>query len=127
MTSKATKEQVYMLLAQMVLMKLCLRYWDLVRHLILSIFFLLSFSGASVAAVDPQGRTPLHIASEKGYGIICMTLLKAGAEVDVLDKEENTPFTNIQRKLSQGKQQELKEVAFSMLAQSTCENDCKMQ
>ncbi len=41
---------------------------------------------------DALGRTPLHIAAEKGYAEIALFLVENGAEVNVTDTNGNTPL-----------------------------------
>lgn len=42
---------------------------------------------------DPNGKTPLHIAAEKGNVKLCKFLLDMGAETYVTDVYNNAPFT----------------------------------
>lgn len=48
---------------------------------------------------DPLGRTPLHIAVERGYGDIAMFLVENGAEVNITDANGNTPLIFIIHKI----------------------------
>ena len=41
---------------------------------------------------DALGRTPLHIAAEKGYTDVAMFLVENGAEVNITDSKGNTPL-----------------------------------
>lgn len=41
---------------------------------------------------DALGRTPLHIAAEKGYAEIVLVLVEKGAEVNITDSNGNTPL-----------------------------------
>jgi ankyrin repeat protein len=48
--------------------------------------------GADVNAPDPDGNTPLHVASERGRLIVVRMLLDGGAKVDALDSNGKTPL-----------------------------------
>ena len=52
----------------------------------------LSNTHTDVNIKDPLGRTPLHIAVERGYGDIAMFLVENGAEVNITDANGNTPL-----------------------------------
>lgn len=43
-------------------------------------------------AQDSMGRTPLHIAVEKGFANVCRYLLHKGAEMSIRDANGNTPI-----------------------------------
>jgi len=48
--------------------------------------------GAELEAVNFQGRTPLHVASETAHGKrVCLALMARGADMDKLDSEGWTP------------------------------------
>lgn len=48
--------------------------------------------GASLAALDDQGNTPLHLASSQGRPEAVRALLAAGADVNPPDSKGNTPL-----------------------------------
>lgn len=48
---------------------------------------------------DALGRTPLHIAAEKGYAEIVLFLVENGAEVNITDTNGNTPLIFIIHKM----------------------------
>ena len=48
---------------------------------------------------DALGRTPLHIAAEKGYANVAMFLLENGVEVNATDSNGNTPLIFIVHKI----------------------------
>ena len=47
---------------------------------------------ADMNVKDAFGRTPLHIAAEKGYGDVVMFLVENGADVNLTDAKGNTPL-----------------------------------
>ena len=47
---------------------------------------------ADVNTKDALGRTPLHIAAEKGYGDVAVFLVENGADVNITDANGNTPL-----------------------------------
>ena len=48
---------------------------------------------------DALGRTPLHIAAEKGHGDVAMFLVESGADVNLTDANGNTPLIFIIHKI----------------------------
>ena len=46
---------------------------------------------ADVHGVDREGKTPLHMASMRGSGVLVRLLLKHGADANVKDKKDLTP------------------------------------
>ena len=49
-------------------------------------------AGGDVNTKDALGRTPLHIATEKGYADVAMFLVENGADVNLTDVNGNTPL-----------------------------------
>lgn len=43
-------------------------------------------------ASDRIDNTPLHVACERGYHAIALTLIEAGADVDNKNEDERTPL-----------------------------------
>ena len=56
-------------------------------------------TSADVNTKDALGRTPLHIAAEKGYGDVAMFLVENGADVNLTDTNGNTPLIFIIHKI----------------------------
>ena len=56
-------------------------------------------TNADANTKDPLGRTPLHIAAEKGYGDVAMFLIENGADVNLTDANGNTPLIFIIHKI----------------------------
>ena len=56
-------------------------------------------TSADVNTKDALGRTPLHIAAEKGYGDVAMFLVENGTDVNLTDANGNTPLIFIIHKI----------------------------
>jgi len=54
--------------------------------------FLLQKNPRNLEATDMNGNTPLHVACQSHQGIIIEILLKAGAKITALNKENKRPF-----------------------------------
>jgi ankyrin repeat protein len=48
--------------------------------------------GSDINAPDPDGNTPLHVASARGRLIVARMLLDGGAKIDALDRNDKTPL-----------------------------------
>ena len=48
-------------------------------------------AGASVSPVDEWGRTPLHLAAERGDTDVTKVLVEAGASLSAVDNGGKTP------------------------------------
>ena len=56
-------------------------------------------TNADVNTKDALGRTPLHIAAEKGYGDVAMFLVENGTDVNLTEANGNTPLIFIIHKI----------------------------
>ena len=48
--------------------------------------------GASVSALNKDGQTPLHLASQVGRLYVVRMLIERGADVSAQDKDSQTPL-----------------------------------
>ena len=55
-------------------------------------FFIHSFRGGSIDAVDSEQKTPLHLAAYKGHASAVEYLLEKGADMELKDEDGNHPI-----------------------------------